>query len=66
MVDGEVAKFDEELKKSSHEATRELQQLEESKIREIQEEYLKSIKPKDEESTNESAIKELFNKFFGN
>jgi ATP-dependent exoDNAse (exonuclease V) alpha subunit len=65
MVDSEVAKFDEELKKSSHEATRELQQLEESKIREIQEEYLKTIKPKDEESTNESGIKEIFSKFFG-
>ena len=65
MVDGEVAKFDEELIKLSHEATRELQLLEESKIREMQEEYLKSIKPKDEEANHESGIKELFTKFFG-
>ncbi len=65
MVNGEVSKFDEELKKISHEATRTLQQLEENKIREIQEEYIKSIMPKDEEQTHESGIKELFTKFFG-
>ncbi|HVA96058.1 MAG TPA: PIF1 family DEAD/DEAH box helicase [Candidatus Acidoferrales bacterium] len=66
MVDNDVAKFDEVLKKLSHEATATLQQLGENKIREIQEDYLQSIIPKDIEKKNhESGIKELFNKFFG-
>jgi len=51
MVDGEVAKFDEELLKASHVATHELQQLEKSTMREMQEAYLKSILPEDEEAT---------------
>ncbi len=66
MVDTAVAKFDEELKKLSHEATANLQQLQENTIREIQEDYLQKIIPKDlEQKTHESGIKELFNKFFG-
>jgi len=64
MVDSEVAKFDEELLKASYETTCSLHQLEESKIRKIQEEYIKSIRPKDDEATHESGIKELFTKFF--
>ena len=65
MVDGEIAKFDEALKKISHEATSDLHQLEENKLREIQEAYLQSITPKDaEQKAHESGIKELFTKFF--
>lgn len=66
MVDNDVAKFDVELKKLSSEATANLHQLGENKIREIQKEYLKSIMSKDSNSDNHgSVINELFNKFFG-
>lgn len=66
MVDGEIAKFDEQLKKLSHEAELNLHQLSEKDIRKIQEDYLISVTPKDvEQKSHESGIKELFNKFFG-
>ena len=66
MVDNDVAQFDEVLKKLSSEAMLNLHQLGENKIRELQEEYLLNIVPKDREQENqEKGIKELFNKFFG-
>lgn len=43
MVDGEIAMFDEELKKLSNEATDTLYQLGDNTIRQVQEEYLKSV-----------------------
>lgn len=65
MVDNDVAKFDEELKKLSNEATVNLHNLGENKMREIQEKYLKNITAKNSNLADHgSGIKELFNKFF--
>jgi ATP-dependent exoDNAse (exonuclease V) alpha subunit len=66
MVDSEIAKFDEALKKSSHEETHNLHQMEEAVIGKTQEEYLTGIMPKDGKQNHKSGIKELFTKFFGN
>jgi ATP-dependent DNA helicase PIF1 len=65
MVNGEIATFDEELIKSSHEATNNLHSMGEEAILKSQEEYLTSIMPKDGEQNPESGIKELFSKYFG-
>ncbi len=66
MVDAEVARFDESLKKLSTEASNNLQQVSKHDMKKTQEDYLQSIMPKDDTDQKITYdITELFNKFFG-
>lgn len=65
MVDANVAKFDDTLKKLSHESSLFLQQLGQSNIKKEQQIFIASITPHDKQAKDyKGSIKELFNKFF--